>query len=275
MRRGRRRGSASTARAPTVGRVTRRGRDRPRVQRRTPPGSSAKGWSSSATTTARGAPSRASTRDARTMRVDAVDRRPSTLAARGGVQPVVPAVPPVAAGLARHRRRRSALPLPPGRARGRRPRRRGARLRPRGRSTGVMRTLRARRSPPGRRLLRALDTRARRRAPTSSPPRRPCCARALARAGPRRAIASSPSATPTSTPRGCGRSARRVRKCVRTFASAVRLMDDYPEYRFACSQAQQYAWIEERRARRCSTASPTRSPAASGSRSAACGSRPT
>lgn len=37
-----------------------------------------------------------------------------------------------------------------------------------------------------------------------------------------------------------------VRKCTRTFASAVRLMDEYPEYRFACSQAQQYAWIEER-----------------------------
>ena len=35
-----------------------------------------------------------------------------------------------------------------------------------------------------------------------------------------------------------------LRKCIRTFASAVRLMDEYPEYRFACSQAQQYAWIE-------------------------------
>ncbi|GMQ93405.1 MAG: glycoside hydrolase family 38 C-terminal domain-containing protein [Acidimicrobiia bacterium] len=37
-----------------------------------------------------------------------------------------------------------------------------------------------------------------------------------------------------------------VRKCTRTFASAVGLMDEYPEFRFACSQAQQYAWIEER-----------------------------
>jgi alpha-mannosidase len=36
-----------------------------------------------------------------------------------------------------------------------------------------------------------------------------------------------------------------VRKCTRTFASAVRLMDEYPEYRFVCSQAQQYAWIED------------------------------
>jgi alpha-mannosidase len=36
------------------------------------------------------------------------------------------------------------------------------------------------------------------------------------------------------------------RKLVRTFASQTRYMDEYPEYRFACSQAQQYAWIEER-----------------------------
>jgi alpha-mannosidase len=35
------------------------------------------------------------------------------------------------------------------------------------------------------------------------------------------------------------------RKCARTFSTAVGLMDERPEYRFACSQAQQYAWIEE------------------------------
>lgn len=35
-----------------------------------------------------------------------------------------------------------------------------------------------------------------------------------------------------------------VRKCARTFASAVRLMDEQPGYRFACSQAVQYAWME-------------------------------
>lgn len=34
------------------------------------------------------------------------------------------------------------------------------------------------------------------------------------------------------------------RKCARTFASATRLMDEYPEYRFVCSQAVQYEWIE-------------------------------
>ncbi len=36
------------------------------------------------------------------------------------------------------------------------------------------------------------------------------------------------------------------RKCVRTFSSAVALMDDYPEYVFAASSAQHYTWIEER-----------------------------
>ncbi|MEP7046821.1 MAG: alpha-mannosidase, partial [Ilumatobacteraceae bacterium] len=36
-----------------------------------------------------------------------------------------------------------------------------------------------------------------------------------------------------------------MRKCARTFASAIRLMDDYPDYHFTCSQAAQYAWIEE------------------------------
>ena len=35
------------------------------------------------------------------------------------------------------------------------------------------------------------------------------------------------------------------RKCYRTFSSAVRLMDEYPEYKFACSQAQQLAWIKD------------------------------
>jgi alpha-mannosidase len=35
------------------------------------------------------------------------------------------------------------------------------------------------------------------------------------------------------------------RKSARSFASAVAYMDDYPEYRFACSQAQQLAWMKE------------------------------
>ena len=36
-----------------------------------------------------------------------------------------------------------------------------------------------------------------------------------------------------------------VRKCARTFATAVSLMDEYPEYRFACSQAVHLAWTKE------------------------------
>jgi alpha-mannosidase len=35
------------------------------------------------------------------------------------------------------------------------------------------------------------------------------------------------------------------RKCVRTFSSALAYMRRYPEYRFACSQAQQYAWMRD------------------------------
>jgi alpha-mannosidase len=35
------------------------------------------------------------------------------------------------------------------------------------------------------------------------------------------------------------------RKCYRTFSTAVRMMDEYPDYRFACSQAQQFEWIKE------------------------------
>ncbi len=35
------------------------------------------------------------------------------------------------------------------------------------------------------------------------------------------------------------------RKCIRTFSSAVRYMEDYPDYKFACSQAQQYDWIKQ------------------------------
>jgi alpha-mannosidase len=35
------------------------------------------------------------------------------------------------------------------------------------------------------------------------------------------------------------------RKCARTFANQVQLMEQYPQHRFACSQAQQYAWVEQ------------------------------
>jgi alpha-mannosidase len=35
------------------------------------------------------------------------------------------------------------------------------------------------------------------------------------------------------------------RKCARTFSTAIGLMDENPDYVFACSQAQQHAWMEE------------------------------
>ncbi len=37
-----------------------------------------------------------------------------------------------------------------------------------------------------------------------------------------------------------------IRKCARTFATAVTLMEDFPEYRFVCSGAQHLVWMEER-----------------------------
>ncbi|HEX6788209.1 MAG TPA: glycoside hydrolase family 38 C-terminal domain-containing protein [Gaiellaceae bacterium] len=40
--------------------------------------------------------------------------------------------------------------------------------------------------------------------------------------------------------------AETYRKTLRTFSTAVRYMDEYPNYRFVCSQAQQYAWVKER-----------------------------
>jgi alpha-mannosidase len=36
-----------------------------------------------------------------------------------------------------------------------------------------------------------------------------------------------------------------IRKCARTFSNVVSLMDDDPEFTFACSSAQQLAWIKE------------------------------
>jgi alpha-mannosidase len=36
-----------------------------------------------------------------------------------------------------------------------------------------------------------------------------------------------------------------VRKTARTFANVTALAEDYPEFIFACSQAQQYAWVKE------------------------------
>lgn len=35
-----------------------------------------------------------------------------------------------------------------------------------------------------------------------------------------------------------------IRKCARTFSTALDYMEDYPDYVFGCSQAQQYAWMK-------------------------------
>lgn len=35
------------------------------------------------------------------------------------------------------------------------------------------------------------------------------------------------------------------RKCARSWSSQLRLMEKYPQYKFACSQAQQYEWVKE------------------------------
>ncbi len=64
------------------------------------------------------------------------------------------------------------------------------------------------------------------------------------------------------------------RKALRTFATQVRLMDAYPEYVFAASQAQHYAWIRDRDPALWA-ASASASRAGSGCRSAAPGSSPT
>ena len=40
--------------------------------------------------------------------------------------------------------------------------------------------------------------------------------------------------------------AETYRKLVRTLTTQLRYMDEYPEFRFACSQAQQLAWLKER-----------------------------
>ena len=37
-----------------------------------------------------------------------------------------------------------------------------------------------------------------------------------------------------------------MRKCSRTFSNVLRLMDEYPEFEFGCSQAVQYQWMRDR-----------------------------
>ena len=131
---------------------------------------------------------------------------------RGGVQPDVPAVPALAAGVAGHGRRRAAVPSRPRRAGARRPRGRGAGPRPRrarrGDADAGRSTTRGGRACGWRSSVPSTSSPARpstsvspRPAPRSPPPS-PC------RPGPA-PTASSPPATLTSTRRGCGRSPRR------------------------------------------------------------------
>jgi alpha-mannosidase len=35
------------------------------------------------------------------------------------------------------------------------------------------------------------------------------------------------------------------RKCARSWSTQIRLMEQYPEFKFVCSQAQQFAWAKE------------------------------
>ena len=36
-----------------------------------------------------------------------------------------------------------------------------------------------------------------------------------------------------------------IRKAARSWSSQIDLMDRYPEYKFICSQAQQYEWVKD------------------------------
>ena len=162
--------------------------------------------------------------------------------ARGRLEPDLPPVRAVAARLARLPQAIAAVPIPS---------RRTAADRQRGRSAGT-RHRRAGRADeldaarrPASATASAHDRRRLDRCPTS-----PACEPRL------RPLLDMPAAASAHRIVATGHAhidtawlwpiRETVRKCTRTFASAVALMDEYPEYRFSCSQAQQYAWIEER-----------------------------
>ena len=168
--------------------------------------------------------------------------------ARGGGQPVVPLVPALTDGLARHRTARTALPPPPGRPGRPRPHRVRARPRRRGPGRDHARPP-AGRPPPG---PPAADAGAGLR---RARPRR----RQRHRGAPREVLAPAlalPARASAHTTVAVGHAhidtawlwplRETVRKCTRTFASAVRLMDDEPDYRFVCSQAAQQEWMRVR-----------------------------
>ena len=85
--------------------------------------------------------------------------------------------------------------------------------------------------------------------PTTWParPRRdgPCSPRSCGSRRTRARTGSRPSGTRTSTRPGCGRSARRCASVARTFANVAGADGRAtPSFVFACSSAQQYAWIQ-------------------------------
>ena len=145
--------------------------------------------------------------------------------------------------------RRPALPAGPGRA-GRR-RDRGARARPRRRGAARHRHLDARGRPapgPGADRARGDGRPARRERHRRGRRRRaragwPTCSAAPANA--ERATASRPSATRTSTRPGCGRCARRSASAPAPSPTSWRWPRSTPTCVFACSSAQQYAWMQQ------------------------------
>ena len=194
---------------------------------------------------------------------------------RGGVEPDVPAVPAVAARLAGHGRRQAALPVQPRRSRGRRSRGRGVAARhgrPRRRDARVA----AARPSPAAAAARPRAARSTPLARGDGPAdvRRLLAPELATPAGPRshRVVATGHAHIDTAW---LWPIRETVRKCIRTFASAVDLMDRHPDYVFSCSQAQQYEWVRRARARalRADQGEGRRRPV--GARSAACGSRPT
>ena len=164
---------------------------------------------------------------------------------RGRRQPGLPAVPTVGVGLAGDRWHQAAVPARAGRARRRRPAAE-ALLYDLDVLDGVMRTLPLddpRRARLRHLLAQALDVVARRGDVVAA---RDVVAPALAvPAGDdaHRVVATGHAHIDTAW---LWPIAETVRKCTRTFASAVSMMDDDPGYRFSCSQAQQYEWIAER-----------------------------
>ena len=165
---------------------------------------------------------------------------------RGGVEPDVPAVPAVPARLAGDRGRVPAVRVHPRRPRRRRRGGRGAaprlqRSRRRDAHAGCHRPAPAAAAPA---CSPAAST------PSPAEPRRPRCESILAPA------LATPTRRPAHRAIATGHAhidtawlwpiRETVRKCVRTFASAVALMDDEPDFVFSCSQAQQYEWVRER-----------------------------